>query len=86
MWLLSRASRQKSRSSSNDTHELANPLEQEVPWSDRHPLDSRRSVVVHRPFEAPHNATTIRDRFSIPDANTVRSTWADTGCLSTAHR
>jgi hypothetical protein len=41
MWLLSRASRQKSRSSSNDTHELANPLEQEVPWSDRRPLDFR---------------------------------------------
>ena len=27
-----------------------------------------RTVVVHHPFETPHNATTIRDRFSIPDA------------------
>ena len=31
---------------------------------------------MHRPFEAPHNATTIRDRFLIPDANIGRSTWA----------
>jgi hypothetical protein len=31
---------------------------------------------VDRPFEAPHNATTIRDRFSIPDANIGRSVWA----------
>jgi IS6 family transposase len=31
---------------------------------------TQRSVVVHRPFEAAHNATTIRGRFSIADANT----------------
>jgi hypothetical protein len=37
----------------------------------------RRSVVVHRPFEAPHNTTTIRDRFSIPDANTGRPVKAE---------
>jgi hypothetical protein len=44
----------------------------------------RRTVVAHRLFEAPHNATTIRDRFSIPEANTGRTTWAvmqrETGC------
>jgi hypothetical protein len=37
----------------------------------------RRTVVVHRPFEAPHNATTIRDRFSIPDAIIGRPVWAE---------
>jgi hypothetical protein len=36
-----------------------------------------RSVVVHRPFEAPHNATTICGRLSIPDAIIGRPTWAE---------
>jgi hypothetical protein len=39
--------------------------------------DIRRTVVVHRPFEAPHNATTIRDRFATPDAIIGRPVRAD---------